>query len=518
MTSRLATPATYVTFFLLAALAPLRALRDYDYYWHLATGHWIHEHRALPRTDPFGAGSDPGPWINGEWLFQFLLYPLHGLGGGVNAMVAARALFIGALFTLLLWWTHRATQSLGVALAVCTLAWFGAVGFFSERPATFATAFVVVALGMVLRTAPPSAARTTDNGQRTTPGPTNRQIILYALLTIVWINFHPSALLAPVIAGLVGWNSRRGIVRAVVSALALLVNPYGIEAILAPQRLVHWVSTGPFVNREWQPSSPAMFPLLYAMIAAGAVLFVWRRGELARALLFLFFSIMAIRYLRNQAVFYVAWPLLVAPLLPRFDSALLRRVLGFASVAFMLTMLLTRDLETGIDEHVLPVHAAAELQRLAPPGNIFAAGHFGGYLIWQFVGERRVVNDGRNELHKTLLTEYARARQDPRVWRGILQKYRITSALDAYQPPINGMAASLVLYPRNEWALVAFDDAGMAFIRRDGRDLRGIEYQVLVPDDPERSYDARAIPELQRVHRLVGGESAIVHRLAQKIR
>jgi hypothetical protein len=516
LNGRLQKTGYLLAFFALAAVAPLRALRDYDYFWHLAAGGWMHEHRVWPRTDPFGAGSDAGPWIDGEWLFQALLYPVH-VAAGVNGIVVARALFIGAVFALLLWWTSRVMGSLGVAAGVCAVAWFGAVGFFSERPATFATLFALLAVWLALQE------------------PVPRRTVLYALLTVVWINFHPSALLAPMIAGVVAVGRlrdfRRGFVQTAIAALALLVNPYGVEAVLAPQRLVQLVTTGPFVNREWQVSLPGLFPLLYGVLAASAVLVAWSvkregvdwRTHLPRMLLLALFSAMAIRYLRNQALLYVTWPLLIAPLVPQLRRVELRRVIGGGALAFMLVVLLTRGaLGTGINERVLPVRATEQLRMVVPPGNIFAAGHFGGYLIWTFYPERRVVNDGRNELHKVLLAEYQYARVRPEAWRHVVTKYRIGSALDAYQPPIDGAPASLVLYPRNEWALVGFDDAGMAFVRRDGRDLRGLEYEVLVPDYDGPSYPremlAPARQEFLRARRLLGDDSPVLQKIAGQLR
>lgn len=446
-------------FFVIATLAPLRALQDYDYFWHLATGRWIHEHGALPRTDPFGAASDPGPWINGEWLFQWLVYPLHA-AFGANGIVAARALFLGVLFTLLLGYTARESKSLGLALGVCTFAWFAAVWAFSERPATFAAGLAVTAVWLTL-------------GE-----PAPRRIAAYALLTIVWINFHPSALLAPVIA-IIGWPSVRRAVMAGVSAVALLVNPYGIEAILAPPRLVHWVTTGPFRNIEWQPAMPWTHPPLYVMIALGLAAFGFdreRRRHLPNLVLLLLFSALAIRFLRNHGLFYATWPMVIAPMLPPLTDLRLQRIAGGAAFAFLLFFAATHRIRIGLDEEKLPVRAAAQLQASHPRGNIFAASQYGGYLIWTFYPERRVVNDGRNELYHAFLTEYAAARRDSRAWRQLLDKYRVGAALVNHEPPLpltDARTGQVVLvpsdrafFPRSRWQLVGEDEAALAFVRR----------------------------------------------------
>lgn len=466
-------------FFLITAVAPLRPLGDVDYFWHLATGRWIHEHGALPRTDPFGAGTDPVPWINGEWLFQYLIYPLHA-AFGVNGIVIVRVLFIGVLFTALLMWCERKMKSLALSLGLCTIAWFGAIWALSERPASFAVLFVVLAIAISLHEL------------------TWRRVVFYALLTIVWINFHPSALLAPVIAIVGGLPAKKRLSMAAASAIALLVNPYGIEGILAPQRLVHWVTTGPFKNIEWQPASPATHPFLFAMIALALLVFAAdkeRRQHIPQLLLIALFGAMAIRFLRNHGMFYSVWPMLIAPMFPPLANVRLQRIVGAAVFAFLLLFLATHTPSLGINEQVLPVRAAARLATLRPPGNIFSASHLGGYLIWTFYPERRVVNDGRNELHHAFLTEYAAARRNSRDWRLLLDRYRITTAVADYEPPMRlkdarsgqtvAIPASRVFFPRSQWALIAFDDAAMVFARRSAwqnRNLGAIEIRGVDPD------------------------------------
>ena len=69
-----------------------------------------------------------------------------------------------------------------------------------------------------------------------------RLAVAYSILTIVWINVHPSALLAPVFAAITLLIDRRRWMVAVASALALLVNPFGWRAIAAP--IAAWIERG----------------------------------------------------------------------------------------------------------------------------------------------------------------------------------------------------------------------------------------------------------------------------------
>ncbi|HEV7484956.1 MAG TPA: hypothetical protein VGQ65_04695, partial [Thermoanaerobaculia bacterium] len=166
-------------FFVLAGIAAVAPIRSYDYFWHLTTGRWIVEHHAIPHFDPLAIASAHVPWINGEWLYQIVLYALHGVGGDagisiISAMLAAAIFAIGILIT---------SQDSGVALLIAGVAFAGASDRLGVRPAAAAALLIVIAIGLL--------------GSRLRLVPLT---IAYALLTIVWINVHPSALLAPVLA------------------------------------------------------------------------------------------------------------------------------------------------------------------------------------------------------------------------------------------------------------------------------------------------------------------------------
>jgi hypothetical protein len=46
----------------LGAARSTAMLSDPDTYWHLATGRWIVEHAAVPKTDPFSHSMPGAPW------------------------------------------------------------------------------------------------------------------------------------------------------------------------------------------------------------------------------------------------------------------------------------------------------------------------------------------------------------------------------------------------------------------------------------------------------------------------
>jgi hypothetical protein len=445
-----------IALFVALALAAIGPIRNYDFFWHLATGRWIVEHRALPLTDPFAVASDHHAWINGEWLFEVGAFGLHELTG-LTGMSVVRGLLAASIFTLAFLLSKR-------DLLLTAIAFAGAMQTLDLRPSTTAMLFVVLALAA-------------------------RSWIAHAVLTALWINIHPSALLAPGIAVL----SRRRAAPIIASALALLLNPYGWRAIFAPLELMTFAQSGAFVNAEWLPSTVTRFPLLYLCVLGGGAAFVAKRGESEwwRVALFAGFAFLALRHVRNQGLFYAAFPLLM----PRF---VLRRAFVYAGAAAAIVLVaFTGDHRLGIAPERFPLRAVARLRETRLQGNVYNPDQFGGFLIWSFYPQRRVLTDGRNELYRAYIPEYARARADQRAWRALLQKYRIDLAVDEYRPPLQvvnaatrmetSMPASLAYWPRRDWALIGYDDAAMLFARRAAfapDELSRWELRGVVPDGP----------------------------------
>ena len=499
-----------IALLLLIAIAAVGPIRSYDFFWHLTTGRWILEHHALPAYDPFALASAHVPWINGEWLYEVALDATYS-AGGFHGISWINAVFVALIFTAGFWF---ASMNIDVAVAAlaAAVAFAGASDRLGVRPSTAAALLVVGALALLSSSM--SVARLS---------------VAYSLLTIVWINTHPSALLAPVLAAATLLIDKRRWVVATASAFALLVNPFGWAAIAAPLRLTQLVGSGEFVNAEWLPSSPSLFPLLYLTVAGIVVLFLLTREKRANAWRFLAFvllAVLAMQHVRNQGLYFAALPLLVPPLAPILRNRSI--ALGALAVAPLAWVLVHGDRRVGIDDIRFPVRAVGRLQMTGLPGNIYNVDQFGGYLEWVFYPQRRVLTDGRNELFRDFIAEDFRARQDSRVWHALLAQYHLDLAVDEYQrdkievvDAVSGerryLPASLVRYRRRDWALITFDDAAMVFARRAAFPsdvVERLEYRYLVPDDPSIRFASEAIrmaarAEVARAQREMGNLSVV---------
>ncbi len=444
--------------FVVLTLAAVAPIRSYDSFWHLATGRWIVEHRALPLQDPFTLASDRSAWINGQWLFQVVLYAVHE-ATGLSGISWARALFVALLFTVAFSAARRG-RDWGQPLLVTALGFAGAAVFLDVRPSSAAAFFVVVSIALIER------IRAASGRDR------NLLVAGYVILSIAWINVHPSALLAPILGAL----ALTGPLLPLASAVALLVNPFGVKGVVAPLQLMSFVQSGEFVNAEWLPSLPIQFPLLYVTIALGAALFAVdraRRDHVWRALILVALAYLAIRHVRNQPLFFCALPLLLAPFHRREIPRLVHAIVAVAAIGSV--ALMTKH-SPGVDASRFPVNATSRLLASGLRGNVYNPDQFGGFLIWSFYPDRRVLTDGRNELYHAYIPEYAASRNDGRKWNALLDRYGVDLAVDEYRPPlpvVNAltgervrMAASLAHFPRTRWALIAYDEAGMIFARR----------------------------------------------------
>lgn len=482
-------------FFVLVAIAAVAPIRSYDYFWHLTTGRWIVEHQTLPQFDPLAVASAHVPWINGEWLYQIVLYALHGIAGDGGISIAS-ALLAAAIFSAAFLFASR-ENDVGPALLIAAIAFAGASDRLGVRPAAAAALLIVVALGLL------------SSRMRLTP-----LAIAYACATIVWINVHPSAIIAPLLALITMLIDVRRWVVAVASLVALLINPFGWNALIAPLRLTSEIRSGAFVNAEWLSSPFGLFPLLYLTMAAVVLLFIMAPDKRANAWRFVTFAILgalAYRYVRNQGLYFAALPLLVPPL-----GGISRRVSNVLAACALLPLVwaFRHDVHrAGIDDERFPTRAVAALQSYKLAGTIYNADQFGGLLEWTFYPAQRTMTDGRNELFGDFIAADALARRDSRAWHALIAKYGAVLAVDEYQPgkievidvasgTKRSLPASLVRYRRRDWALIAFDDAAMVFARRDAFPpamITPIEYRFLVPDDPAIGYSNAQIRDAASV-------------------
>jgi len=480
--------------------------------WHLASGRFIIEHRSFLRADPFTFTAAGTPWIDHEWLFQVIAATADALGGA-PLLVILRMAIVATLATLLLLIGVRSGLSPTAALMLSVLCVAGARPRFFLRP-ELATLVVVPAVTWLYL----------DRMRHRSWW----WLGAVAGLVALGANAHGGALILPFLLGgllaartlqmvlTASWSWREfssGTAAVTVSALAVLINPYGWRLYAVPFRLAKLVGQPHIPNPEWVAPSLGAWPSLYVAIVVAMLVLILKERRAEPWALLVMASALALRHVRNLGLFFVLLPLALAPALARWpalaekpersDSAVRRqRVLGVA-----LALILALALAAGprppfgfsFAEDYYPEAACSFLDREGLPGeNLYNDVRFGGYLINRYFPPRTVFLDDRNEIHEPLLREFWEIfrRSDVTAWNTLLTGYGIDTALVRYHPTtrvrtpdgrdLGERGFSALWFPARDWALVYWDDVAMVLVRRDAAPpelLERSEYHVLRPDD-----------------------------------
>ncbi len=365
----------------------MRPLSDIDAHWHLAMGRAYLEHGLWLEADPISyldrvREVDMGAW-GGQVLFAWL-HSLFGLTGVIGSVASVAAL----CHALVLRVTYQRCQHL--AAAVLSTAIFAAASIhrWRGRPDVFSILFFILMMALLW-------------GKKS-----KRSWLSYSLLTLIWINMHPGAIIMPAFALIAahGSRERRFLTMAMGSCLALLFTPRGPIALA--KLVYHTVTTGDLVP-EWRPLwqlPGSQFQLEWMLLVVVLAVFVlqkpWRTSR-SLSLLSLF---MALRSFRLSYMFFV-------PTTPdgRFFAS--RRLDQSRFVLALILVLVlplrnrwqawqkSRDLGaspwTGIYEPAYPVHAADFIDSLGLKGRLFHPVAWGGYLGGRLAPRNQSAHDGR---------------------------------------------------------------------------------------------------------------------------
>jgi hypothetical protein len=392
--------AIAIFLFTLVAFSP-QVLGDGDTWSHVATGEWIIAHGAVPRADPFSHSMLGAPWTAHEWLSEVLL--------------ALTLRFAGWSGVVLLTGAAAATASL-------------IVGLTAARELRGAPLVLSIAIGLSLVTAnllarphvlalPLAAAwgagllAARDRG-RAPP-------VRIAALMIAWANMHggfifgllligPFALEAvteaPAGARLIaarGWATF-----ALAALAAALINPYGVDALLLPFRLMSVENLSRI--SEWRPQDFSHIGTMELAVLALLGFTLTRPFSMPpiRAALLIALVAMALQHSRHQVLLGILAPMLLArPIAaaismgsPGEEGRRLARIAltatGAAALAIGGARLIAPIERT--DGAAAPISALSAVPpelRAKPVLNDYA---FGGYLIFEHV---RPFIDGRAELY-----------------------------------------------------------------------------------------------------------------------
>ena len=428
---------------------------DGDVSWHIATGQWIIDHRAIPTTDPFSFTWAGQPWVPIEWLAEVILASAYRLAGysGVAALVTAALMALHAIVFF------NARRWVPMALLPIVAMDFVIIPMMLARPHLLAWPLIALWTWLMLR------AREQNRAPR----------LAAALLIALWANLHGSFVLALGIAGAFGLEAllasddrvrvlRQWLVFGVACVAASLINANGVEGALHPLRFTQ-LEMLPLID-EWKPSSPAGTPFFFGVLALTIALIAWKRPRLPlmRWILLAALLVLALLQVRHQAVLAIVAAMILpegfargparAPALDRTAAAIVAA--GIAALVLVRAVLPHEPPDNEANPWKLIAAVPPEL-RSQPLLNGYS---MGGPLILSGI---RPYIDGRGDMYgDELVMGYARiAKGDRNAFDEAVKRWNIRWAMVPNGD--EGLAALLDRSP--EWRRLYRDKVGSIYVR-----------------------------------------------------
>jgi hypothetical protein len=385
---------------------------DPDLWWHVRTGSWILQHRAIPVHDVFSSFAMGKTWIVYEWLFDVPVSKIFGLWG-LRGILTATALLVLACATALTALLARYTR-LSRAMILTAIATLAMSPLHSPRPWLFTILFFTIELNLLLQA-----------WERNRPA----WLLPVIPLFILWANIHIRFVYGLGLIGLfallgsipatskwrllvAGHRSLRAVWFWVIlagSLLATLVNPYGWRVY---SEVIQYATDNVVLNSISEMRA-LQFRDFTDWIALLLICSAWFSLGTAQKKSALLVSLMAVScwfgFHRGRDIWF---PIIVSTvaLASRIGSSEDDlRPLGWRrwavaaplGMALALPMLLLTgpsesDLQKAVGEHY-PNQASAYIQSHDLEGPLYNTFDWGGYLIWR-LPDLPVSIDGRTNV------------------------------------------------------------------------------------------------------------------------
>ena len=480
-------------FFLFGRLSGTRILLgDGDTGWHIRTGEWILNHRAVPTEDFFSFTKPHQTWFAWEWGWDLLFAAIHkfwGLGG----VAFVNVIVLGVVAVLLYKLVVRAAQNELIGFAVTVVAICGSSIHWLARPHLISWIFFLTFLHLI---------------QDAQAGNTKRLLWLPALM-LLWVNLHGGFFLGLVLllstamgkAAEAFWiESRslfdsyracRGFLLSFVACVAVtFVNPYTwhlhthIFTYLTDHKLLDNI-------QEFQSTSFHSPAAIYfeVMLVLGCMAGVWllQSGKLTQALYILCWIHLALFSGRNIPFFVMIAAPAIACLLQEtlkrlrsargigdfaataeeicqeirpFEKA--RRVHLASATGLILLAVLFASGQKGFEAEFNPESfptQAVSIVRSSNARHILTYDQWGDYLIYQLYPSKQVFMDGRSDFygydHISVGQNIIGARYD---WEKQLSRFAVDMVIVKPDAPL-----STVLKSSPEWKMLLDDGKALVF-------------------------------------------------------
>ncbi len=457
-TTRLITGITFFAIFAMAA----RVSVDTDTWWHLRTGAWIMEQRAIPQVDPFSYTRLGEEWRIPGWLVQVPMAWMYGVGGP-----GLLNLWVAGMVTLAFGFTWRAMEGGAFLKAfVSILAAVTAGVYWAARP--YMMTFLLAAVFLWIL----------EDWRR---GKKNRLWVL-PFLMLVWANSHGGFVVGVILFGVYAagrlkvegsrlkvhfadnanvstFNVQRSTQSLILFGAALLIaamlTPVGPRLLLYPFQTVRIEALQDFIQ-EWQSPNfheTQVQPFAWMIFLILGAVGVSKKGLLLEEFLLVAgFGYLGLAAGRNISLFALVGAVVLARhadgvlggaaqalgvrwsprvRVPRGLSILNGILLGIVALAAGVKAASIYPVSVNEVEfaNFLPVEAVEFIRESQPEGRLFNSYNWGAYLLWA-LPEYPVFVDGRTDLYNDeVIGQWFQAARAEPGWEAVLEEWGVNLVL-----------------------------------------------------------------------------------------
>jgi len=468
----------------------LRRIDDFDIWYHLAIGREVFQSLKIPATEIFVYPLLGEQISYHEWGFGLLNYAAYWLMNywGMSLLNA----LIGAVTLVLLLFAARKKEPMKLSHVFALFITYWMIQFrFIYRPEMMLYLFLAVEIYLLEQF---------DRDYQF------RWLIPIPILTCLLSNFHPSAIF---LLGVFFFYCLEFVVSApkritrltlisillsvmLMSFFSAALNPYTFSQILLPFAFAHQKE---YIEKivEFMPvfQTPYKWHFVLVFLVGLLALVFQTRRRIVDWLLFLSFSYLSFKYVRNLALFAVVIYVPFTQTLTYYmDKHLLcqkkqnPRMLLVLS-AFLLLLIIIRPLSekkwgAGVSSGQFPVASASMIAALRPPGKILNFYDTGGYLSWKLFDQYQVFIDGRHYFNDKSFILHNYIFSGGRDWKQLIEAYNIGSIVTPATLPFSGKPIPLVtlLAGDDDWSLVVVEPRNLLFLRKDL--LSNIPHQLIL--------------------------------------
>ena len=471
-------------------------LSDADTGWHIRAGEFIWATSSVPKHDLFSFITPSPYWINHQWLSEVIMALVYQ-SLGLTGVVIFFALLISLSYSILFKLMQKEQGNIFIAVFIMLFTIASSIFHWLARPHIFSLLFFVIGYYIL------------DDFQYRHIN----HLYFFAPIFFFWVNLHggfisgfilisiylignliKSTILKDEIKGVYKQKARFLTITIAACLLVSLINPYGLNTLLYPFKLI---SQKIIMNNIAEFQSPnfhhlLLLPSMYFLLLMILLIGILKKSlEVIEILLIIVFANMALFSQRFMPLFcVVAAPILVRNAQwifnqkkSRFVDLLQRKsndiclidisakgcVWLVAGILIVTMAVATNRIEHRFDESRKPVEAVRFLKKFPMKGNMFNDDEFGDYIIYSAYPQYKVFIDSRVDMYGIdQFKDYLTMVYFKPGWENLVEKYNINWFI------LNSDSIlSRYLMERKDWRLIYSDKVANIFIKniRENQDI-----------------------------------------------